>query len=300
MVDGRITQSSKVAASAEATRNGNDVGENVVETPANSESDTEISAAVAVGIYDNDARAIISGGAVTDARGQTRVHAEVEYPLLMASPGDAINPITTIERSGLEGVGLIMDGTLGLSQMFNVNVTTLAGEDDAKLSLAGGVAVTDYTNNVIARVDDNASVNQNIDLTAFQPSVSVQADLKADFIEVGQMAAFNLDLEGFVNAVSKGAQSGNPLDFMKQLVNPFGVTGKNAAGGVLLVTLADNDVLAEINDAARVTGGGGDHGRRDNRFLLACGRTDRSGFDRFRVLRVGSRRGHRQQDTRVG
>ena len=71
IVDGQITQSNKVAASAEATRNGNDVGENVIETPANSESDTEISAAVAVGVYDNEARAIVSAGAVTDAKQQT-------------------------------------------------------------------------------------------------------------------------------------------------------------------------------------------------------------------------------------
>ena len=149
-----------------------------------------------------------------------------------------------------------MDGTLGLSQLFNVSVRTLAGEDDSKLALAGAVAVTDYTNDVIARVDENAMVNQNVDLVSSDPTVSVTADLNADFIEVGQMAAYNLNLEGFVNAISDGAESGNPADFLKQLVNPFGVNGKNAAGGVLLVTLADNEVVAEIQSDARVTSAG--------------------------------------------
>lgn len=251
IVDAKIDQEAKIGSESTATRRGVDDQEEGKD-PQGEGADTEISAAIAVGIYNNDAQAVIGSGATTNANAQTLVNSEVDYPLLADSLTAGMNPFLALARGGLDGVEGTLDGTLGLTEYFNVHVSTVAGSTGDKLALAGGVGVTSFTNHVSARIEDNALVNQAVDLNMHNPTVTVLANLSGDLIEAGQMASYNLDIKGLVEALQGGDVS-DPLGFLKELVNPFGVSGKNAAGGVLLLTLADNQSIAQIGDKAQVT-----------------------------------------------
>ncbi|TWU44123.1 hypothetical protein Q31b_16580 [Novipirellula aureliae] len=252
IVDGKIEQKTKLTSTSSATRRG--VDDNEAGKDPQEDGDTEISLAIGVGIYDNDSDATILSGATTDANDQTIVKANVDYPMLVESVTSAINPLEILSSGGLNGIGSMLDGKMGLSQLFNVQIATVAGSSGDKFVLAGGIGVTDFTNRIRATIDDNALVNQNVDLSTNDPSVSVLADLTGVQIEVGQMASYNLDIKGFAEALI--GSEGSPTTFLKQLANPFGVSGKNAAGGVLLLTLADNETIASIGSGAKVIADG--------------------------------------------
>ncbi|XZE55266.1 beta strand repeat-containing protein [Planctomycetaceae bacterium SH139] len=254
VVDASISQSASIGAESTATRRGVDDFE-AGQDPGGDGEDTEISAAVAIGIYNNDAQAIIDSERGINVNAQTLVSAKVDYPLLADSITAGMNPFLALATGGLDGVEGTLDGTLGLTELFNVQVSTVAGATGDALALAGGIAVTDTTNNVVARIGDSALINQLVDLAQHDPSVSVIADLSGQWIEAGQMASYNLDIKGLIEALQGGSVS-DPLGFLGELVNPFGVSGQNAAGGVMLLTLADNQTVAEIGDQAMITADG--------------------------------------------
>ena len=49
-------------------------------------------------------------------------------------------------------------------------------------------------------------------------------------------------------------EGGSVQDFLKDIADPLGVSGKNAAGGTMLLTLGDHATVAEIADSARIGG----------------------------------------------
>ena len=264
-VDGKIEQKTQLSASAEATRNGVGKSDGSVTTPSATTpppptggekgDEIEIAAAVAVGVYSNVLKVTITDGAVVNAFDDLQVNAKVEYPLLSDSILDAINPVKSLQENGLAGFEDILDGIGGIGQMFNVNVVTLAGTEKAKLALGGGVAVTYVTNEVTAEIGKDVSVNQAETPPPFTPdltqSVTVTAELTAKVIEVGQQSSFNLNLDGAAS-VGEKLFSKDFANALSDLVVPFGVSGKNAIGGVMLLSIVDNKVTAKIHDNAKV------------------------------------------------
>ncbi|TWT91153.1 dockerin type I domain-containing protein [Stieleria varia] len=249
-VNGHITQEVGMTATSEATRKGTD---------DSTGNDIEISVAVGVGIYDNDAQAVIQNGAQLDAFRATAITADVDYPMKADSVGAAINPLTTLQENGLSGFDSLNDGLLGLSGLFTSQTRTLAGSAEDKFVLAMSAVVTDYTNNVLASVGDNAKINQDATLNSNEQSVLVDAKLNAILIDVGQQSAINLSAPGFLesyqNNQTPDGETFDPKqvkDFFTELVNPLGVSGKNAAGGAMLLALADNTVVAQIGQGAQV------------------------------------------------
>ena len=251
-VNAEIEQIVKVGSASEATRKG------TVKDDTSGDK-LEITAAIGVGIYDNDAQAIIADNATVDAAKELSVTSKIDYPMMLDSVTDAINPITTLEENGLSGFESINDGLMGLSQLFNVQTKALAGSGADSVALGAAIVVTDFTNNVVARIGDNAQVNQDPSVASNDQSVSVDTTLEAVLIDVGQMSAINLSvpglLEAFQNNKTPSGEKFKPKqikDFFTEIVNPFGIAGKNAAGGVLLLALADNTTIAEIEQGAAI------------------------------------------------
>ncbi len=261
-VEADVQQKTKISSVSEAARRGTGDSSqppsstrSAKDHPAN-QPDNEISLAVGVGVFSNDVKAEIASGAMTDALGTTAVAANVEYPLLMASVANALNPYVALRDAGISGVSNMLDGSLGLSQLFNAHTRSVAGNINDRLTLAAGVVVSHYTNSVVARIGDNAKVNVGVNTSPFEPSVIVSSNLEADLLEAGQMAAMNLDFQGFAETWLSTTTS-KPFEFLTQLGSPFGAKGERAAGGVFLVTIANNTTVAEIGKGAEVIAGGG-------------------------------------------
>tara|TARA_R110002049_G_scaffold182485_1_gene350273 strand:- start:721 stop:16071 length:15351 start_codon:yes stop_codon:yes gene_type:complete len=252
IVDAEITQATKIGTASEATRKGTD------DTTGN---DLEISVAAGWGIFENDAQAIIQDNATIDAARQVAATAKIDYPMMLDSVTKALNPLATLKDSGLAGFESINDGVLGLSQLFNVQTKSLAGSTEDDLVLAAALVVTDFQNNVVAKIGDNAQINQdnNNPLDSNDQSVVVASELDAVLIDVGQMSAINLSVPGVAEAfLNNKTESGEKFqakqvkDFFTDIVNPLGVSGKNAAGGAMLLALADNTTIAEIGQGAAI------------------------------------------------
>jgi hypothetical protein len=240
-----IQQATKISSVSETNRRG--TGDN--DDASSGGPQKEISAAIGVGIYNNDAQAIVEDGAAVDdqvtidAAGSINIHAGIEYPLLARFSADAINPFSQLRQSGLEAFEKINDGSLGLSELLNVSTRTTAGSDGDELSLGGAVVVTDYTNNIRAWVGD-AKINLG---TGTDGDVSVTAELAAEIIEAGQMASMNLDMQGLLENIED-----DPTEALGQLGSPFGLKGDKGIGGVALITLANNSTVAEVSDGAQI------------------------------------------------
>ncbi|WP_186776556.1 dockerin type I domain-containing protein [Rubripirellula reticaptiva] len=238
-VDAEIVQRARLSTVAESTRNA-----------LNEESDDrEYASSIGVGVYKNEAIAIMASES-TNASGQTAVRSNVSYPILVGNRGDGVNFASTVGAGGMSTVQALIDGTLGLSNLLNVQTRTLADGSKSPLSLAVGVVVTDYTNRSIARIESGASLNQE----SMGQSVLVDAGLDAFLLEAGQMASLNLSLPGLAEAIQRNQlrTESSFTDFLTDLVNPLGVSGKDAAGGTLLITSADNTTSATIGENARV------------------------------------------------
>jgi hypothetical protein len=262
-VDGKIEQKTQLKASAEATRNGVGKSDGTVTAattppanpPAGDEKgdEIEIAAAVAVGVYSNVLKVTVTDGAKMNAADDLQVNANVEYPLLSRFV-DAINPLKALEENGLAGFEDILDGSGGVGQMFNVSVATLAGTASAKLALGGGIAVTYVTNEVTAEIGKEVLINQPetpLLIADDTQTVTVTAELTAKVIEVGQQSSFNLNIDGAAG-VGEKLFSKEFATALSDLVVPLGVSGKSAIGGVMVLSIVDNDVKAKIHDNAKV------------------------------------------------
>ncbi|MGB7327175.1 MAG: dockerin type I domain-containing protein [Rubripirellula sp.] len=253
-VDADIVQRTKLGSIAESTRGS-----------LNEEGDkgNEFAVSGGIGIYNNDAQAVIVDQsldsedvlrqATLNARGETRVDSEIVYPFL-ASDDDGVNGAVTIDQLGLDGFQSFLDGTHGLAGLVNVYSRTLASGDDSKLSLALGIMVTDTTNQALASIGQGVQVNQDPSFASDDQFVVVESLLDVFVIEAGHMSSLNLSAPGLAEAISRGnkRENGSVHDFLSDLANPLGVSGKNGAGGSMLLTLTDNSAVAEIRDHAVV------------------------------------------------
>ena len=108
-----------------------------------------------------------------------------------------------------------------------------------------------------ATIGSGARVNQEATLSTAEQTVTVNAALDAVLIEVGQMASLNISAAGIAEALFRNQSRADKsiTDFLTDIANPFGVSGKKAAGGTMLLTLAENTTTAEIRDGAFVAAG---------------------------------------------
>src|SRR5262249_52303860 len=113
--------------------------------PQNSIAIGAVAAGIGIGIYNNTAHAIVEGGAQIDAGNTVGVESAVNYPFLISSPINALNPVDYLKSSGPEGWAFFMDGTLGLgSNLFNSFITSEAS--GAEVSAGGSFGIAVYNN----------------------------------------------------------------------------------------------------------------------------------------------------------
>ncbi|HET8785163.1 MAG TPA: hypothetical protein VFM38_05975, partial [Candidatus Limnocylindrales bacterium] len=286
-VNATIEESVSLGAAGEATRNGADDNSVSQYTTATRE---DIEFGIGIGVYTSHARARVQdsvpdgqGGktiAHLDAAGATTVEASVEYPLLIDSVNDVLNPAYTMKESGLDGFDFLTDGTLGFgSNLFNVWVTSVGGDPDSasadKFVFGGAAGITVFDLESAASIGSDAQINQGIDpaFTSDEQTVSVLATTTTELVSVGHIAALNLSLPALVEGGPDASQAirramqpsstsspaGAVGGALKSIVNPFGVSGKKGIGAAVLATIITAETTAEVHPGAMIhTGPDGD------------------------------------------
>ena len=257
-VEATVEESTAVSSISEATRNGLDSADTT--NTGDGRGDVEISVAFAYGDNQNTARATVSPGATTDAKGATTVNATVDYPLRSDTPEAAVNPAESIANNGLDGLSVLLDGDLGLgSNLFNGQVSTLAGDpgsaDADQAAIGLGLDLQFFTNEATARVGGNALVNQDPAYQTTTQSVAVTAATTATLVDVAGTIALNLSVPGGLEAAEPAIGEGNLKGTLQSLVNPLGLSAKNVIGPAVVVTTASNTTTAEVAAGARVRTG---------------------------------------------
>ncbi|MEO1617908.1 MAG: hypothetical protein AAFV88_18790, partial [Planctomycetota bacterium] len=258
-VDASITENFAVVANSEATRNGRDA-DDTSENEGGSGADFEISVAIGVGAYINHANAIIDEEATVNASDTLTTQSLVEYPLRIENPVDVINPAETSKESGLDAFEFLTEGTLGFSDLFNMSVSALGGEPSSEsdaLTVGTGIGVLFFDNDSVARIGADANINQNVLLQSENQRVQVLADTEMRIVEMGSTAAINLSaislLESGPDQLS-GIASGNVASsiggFFRDIINPFGLSGKDAVGPVIVANVSLNNTVAEVQSGA--------------------------------------------------
>ena len=209
-----------------------------------------VAASIAVGIYENTSQAIVASGAHLDAKNDIVVNSEVSYPYLVDVP-DLLNPVDYFSQ-GLDGLDAYLEDQLGFtSGIMNTWVfTTASNKGDGGISIAGAVAVTDFTNVSEAIVRSGAFINQSNDVKYRNANqqVDVTAATTMQLVQMTGIGSIDLSPDN-VKAAVKSRD-------LFAAVNPIGnEAGKGGVGGAFLLTFVDNTTTAKIEQAARVTTG---------------------------------------------
>ena len=237
--------------------------------------DVEIAVAVAVGVQTNTAHAYVRSGATLDAVGATSVGSTVAYPFLAdITEGEPMNLAVTVKEDGLDGFGALLDGTLGLaSNLFNVWTLSLAGDPKNASGdifvLGASVALSFFTNESKAIVE-NGGADQPVrephdcrlrSLPSRRP-VGLGHGRHEDRADrcVADRPALNLSLGALIEADGGlKDQLADPVNLLRQFVNPFGVSGKRGIGPAVMYRNVKNTTVAEIQAGALgQTGASGD------------------------------------------
>ena len=256
LVQATIEQSHSLSASSEATRNGLDAADSSNSTGEPRE-DTEISVAFSLLVATNLAHTTISDGATIDASGSTTIDSSVDYPLLIDSAESVLNPAETL-KDGLDGFAFLLDGTLGFSSnLFNSSVTAIAGDPGAndadKFVIGTSVNLLFFTNESVARIGQAAAINQFVPIQSSEQSVAVTATTTMQTVDVASNAAFNLSVPNLIETGQGIFEDGfDPKEVLQSIVNPFGISGQNAIGPSLIVSITNNKTIAEVSDNARI------------------------------------------------
>ncbi len=256
LVQSKIEQSHSVSASSEATRNGLDASDSSNSTDEPRE-DTEISVAFSLLVATNLSHATISDNATLNAQGSTTVDSSVEYPLLIDSAESVLNPAETL-KDGLDGFAFLLDGTLGFSSnLFNSSVTAIAGDPGSnnadKFVIGASVNLLFFTNESIARVGQGVAINQDVAFQSPAQSVTITATTTMQTVDVASNAAFNLSVPNLIETGQGIFKDGfDPKEVLQSIVNPFGISGQNAIGPSLIVSVTNNKTIAEVSDNARI------------------------------------------------
>ena len=159
-VKAEMDQSIKVFAESDTEKQDTSTGGTGDSAP------TTFSIAVALGIYDNDAKATVESGAELDGLRATRVIAGVNYPLLTRF--DEFVPISTgeladlVQNDGYDSVNDYLDGSLGIeSKLLNTFARSTASADN--LALAGSLNLLILNNDAQVTVQEDVQINQDTD-----------------------------------------------------------------------------------------------------------------------------------------
>ena len=209
-----------------------------------------MAASIAVGIYQNTSQAIVASGALLDAKNDVVVNSEVSYPYLVDVP-DLLNPVDYFSQ-GLDGLDAYLEDQLGFtSGIMNTWVfTTASNKGDGGISIAGAVAVTDFTNISEAIVRSGAFINQSNDVKYRNANqqVDVTAATTMQLVQMTGIGSIDLSPDNVKEAVKSRD--------LFAAVNPIGnEAGKGGVGGAFLLTFLDNTTTAKIELTARVTTG---------------------------------------------
>ncbi len=227
------------------------------------------SAAVGIGIYNNTAKATVANAARLDANDEISVTSAIDYPFLIASPVEAINPADYLKATGPDGWAYFNDGTLGLaSNLFNTFVQTEASDGSA--TIGGSFAFNRYNNDSEATIGADAQVNEaRTDPRYHQgvQSVSVAADTDMNLIQVVGVGGLSFNLDGLADskesigeAIEKKLGTKDKiLAGAKSLVNPFGAEeGEGGIGASFLIQDIHNTTDASIQANAKVSASSAD------------------------------------------
>jgi len=224
-----------------------------------------LGAAVAIGFYANDVDTLVDSGAVIDAAGKLSVDAELTYPLLVTPlsllPFSSFYTDGGAESDDLPGdLSALLDGSLGLSRILNVWVTTKARGPDAQsaaFAITGSIGVVNYDNHVASRIATGARINQDASVAGPQQSVEVMALTAMQIISAAGIINVSLNDVGVRSLLS--AKAAGEEGWLGQ---PFSLLGNEAGtlgiGGSFIIQNFTNDTTALIEDGVLIgsaTGG---------------------------------------------
>ena len=232
-----------------------------------------VSAAVSVGVFDNDALAEVHSGAQLDALLALRVISIIEHPYITSPdeffPSTMAEFVDTVKTEGYDALNKYMDGTLGLkSGLFNSWARSTAGSDN--VSVAGSVNVLTFSSDAEAIVRSGALLNQNLawrsDASNPHPNqdntpgkdadgyegeqvVSIEASNYAELINMSGIFSLDLPFSGSITPT-------NPSFDPKLGINPVASEGgKGGVGGALFVMIVNNKTHATVEDGVQIYSG---------------------------------------------
>ena len=225
----------------------------VVQDPATKPSGDVVSAAVTVGVFDNQTEARIADNAVVDASRDLNVHATSEYPY---NP-----PLVLVEDGGTRVIEI--EG----------NSWARSHSTDGRSDFAGALTYQDYTNVTTATIGNGAEVNQSPAFAAPSQSVHVTADSDLYTLDIAGLFELVIDVTAitdttaFQNAFQVGGLPGlltavgnAAVTSWKDSDIDYGAgSQKTGVGGSSAYINIDNETTASIGDEVVLnTGSDGD------------------------------------------
>jgi hypothetical protein len=209
------------------------------------------SAAVVVGIYTNNADAIVNSNAQLDAYKASRVIAEVKYPYLTRPdeyiPANLGELVDLVKSDGYGAVNDYLDGTLGLkSKLLNTWARSTASADN--IGVSGSVNLLIFNNDVNAIIKEDAKINQDLAWreNSEDQSLSVEATNYMQMLNL--TGVFKFDLGSLELDFLKGEAS-------KPDVKLLGSDGKTGIGGAFFLMFLDNNTNAIVEDGVSIYSG---------------------------------------------
>ena len=258
LVQSSITQSHNNSASSEATRKGLDAAD--ASNTGAQRKDIEISVAFSLVEATNISHATIADNAKVDAIGVTTVDSKVQYPFRSDNAEGIVNP-AEFEFRNLDQYSFLLDGTLGLAtQLFNSQVTSIGGDPGSnsadKFLLGASIDLLFFNNESIARIGKSAAINQNVAYQNPNQSVNATSLTLMQTIDVVSNAAFNLSIPNLIETGTGVFKEGfNPKNVLQNFINPFGISGENAIGPSVIVSISNNKTIAFVDDNAVIRTG---------------------------------------------
>ncbi|WP_156177555.1 beta strand repeat-containing protein, partial [Crocosphaera watsonii] len=223
----------------------------------NADSDVETSgdnagsAAVVVGVFNDDADAIVNSNAQLDAYRATRVIADVSYPYLTRPdefvPANLGELVDLVKTEGYDTINNYMDGTLGLkSTLINTWARSTASADNVGAS--GSVNVLIFNNDSNALVKSDAQINQDLDWRANSENQTVSVEATTSMQMINLTGVFQFSLPTLEIAFANGEASTGDIKLL-------GSDGKTGIGGAFFLMSLDNNTKALVEDGVDIYNG---------------------------------------------
>ena len=217
----------------------------------NSLGDNAGSAAVVVGVFNDDADAIVNSNAQLDAYRATRVIADVSYPYLTRPdefvPANLGELVDLVKTEGYDTINNYMDGTLGLkSTLINTWARSTASADNVGAS--GSVNVLIFNNDSNALVKSDAQINQDLDWRANSENQTVSVEATTSMQMINLTGVFQFSLPTLEIAFANGEASTGDIKLL-------GSDGKTGIGGAFFLMSLDNNTKALVEDGVDIYNG---------------------------------------------